>query len=134
MVLAGSEEAKRAGRVNRSRLGCGPRILALTRVTPPVETGLSHWSSREMASYVTRTEGVAVSWHYVAKLLRDPHLRPHRQGTFKLSKDPRFAEKVLDVVGLYPDPPAGAVVLSFDEKTQVQAQNCTSCCCRSTSG
>jgi transposase len=64
---------------------------------------------------------VSVSWHYVAKLWRDNHLTPHRQGTFKLSKDPRFAEKVLDVVGLYLDPPAGAVVLSLDEKTQVQA-------------
>ena len=62
-----------------------------------------------------------MSWHYVAKLWRDNGLRPHRQGTFKLSRDPRFAEKVVDMVGLYLDPPAGAVVLSFDEKTQVQA-------------
>lgn len=97
------------------------RILALTRTTPPAETGLSHWSSREMARYVERTEAVSVSWHYVAKLWRDNDLKPHRQGTFKLSKDPRFAEKVVDVVGLYMDPPVGAVVLSVDEKTQVQA-------------
>jgi transposase len=97
------------------------RILALSRTSPPPETGLSHWSSREMAAYITRTEGMSVSWHYVAKLWRDNNLKPHRQGTFKLSRDPRFAEKVLDVVGLYLDPPAGAVVLSFDEKTQVQA-------------
>jgi transposase len=48
-------------------------------------------------------------------------LQPHRQGTFKLSRDPRFADKVFDVVGLYLHPPAGAVVLSIDEKTQVQA-------------
>jgi transposase len=93
----------------------------LTRSTPPVSTGLSHWSSREMAVYLKRTEGVSVSWHYVAKLWRDNDLKPHRTGTFKLSKDPRFAEKVADVVGLYLDPPAGAVVLSIDEKTQVQA-------------
>jgi transposase len=70
------------------------RILALTRCTPPVELGLSHWSSREM---------------------------PWQAGTFKLSRDPAFAEKVADVVGLYLDPPGGAVVLSIDEKTQVQA-------------
>ncbi len=97
------------------------RILALTRMSPPVETGLSHWSSREMAAYLKRREGVSVSWHYVAKLWRDNDLRPHRQGTFKLSRDPRFADKLADVVGLYLDPPAGAVVLSIDEKTQVQA-------------
>ena len=74
-----------------------------------------------MAAYITRTEGVYVSHHYVAKLWRDNGLKPHRQGTFKLSRDPAFAEKVADVVGLYLDPPGGAVVLSIDEKTQIQA-------------
>ena len=48
-------------------------------------------------------------------------MKPQRQGTFKLSRDPQFAEKVADIVGLYLDPPGGAVVLSIDEKTQVQA-------------
>ena len=97
------------------------RILALTRTSPPAETGLSHWSSREMAAFITRTEGVSVSYHYVAKLWRDNGLAPHRQGTFKISKDPEFAEKVADIVGLYLAPPGGAVVLSIDEKTQIQA-------------
>ncbi len=97
------------------------RILAATRTSPPAETGLSHWSSREMAAFITRTRGVYVSHHYVAKLWRETGLKPHRQGTFKVSKDPAFAEKVADIVGLYLDPPAGAVVLSMDEKTQVQA-------------
>jgi transposase len=97
------------------------RILALTRQSPPVEAGLSHWSSREMAAFILRTEGTYVSHHYVAKLWRDNKLRPHRQGTFKISKDPEFAEKVTDIVGLYLDPPGGAVVLSVDEKTQIQA-------------
>jgi hypothetical protein len=78
-----------------------------------------------MAAYVSRTEGVPVSWHYVAKLWRENNLTPHRQGTFKLSPDPRFAHKVFDVIGLYLNPPAGAVVLSLDEKTQVQALNRT---------
>jgi len=119
--LAGLQEYRRGGPREQVPARVRARILALTRTTPPSETGLSHWSSREMARYVTRTEGVSVSWHYVAKLWRDNDLRPHQQGTFKLSKDPRFAEKVVDVVGLYLDPPAGAVVLSFDEKTQVQA-------------
>jgi transposase len=97
------------------------RILAASRTTPPAETGLSHWSSREMAAFIKRTEGEYVSHHYVAKLWRETGLKPHRQGTFKVSKDPAFAEKVADIVGLYLDPPAGAVVLSMDEKTQVQA-------------
>lgn len=97
------------------------RVLALTRTSPPVETGLSHWSSREMAAFLKRTEGVSVSHQYVAKLWRDTGLAPHRQGTFKLSRDPAFAEKVADIVGLYLEPPGGAVVLSIDEKTQVQA-------------
>ena len=48
-------------------------------------------------------------------------LKPHRQGTFKVSRNPAFAEKVADIVGLYLDPPGGAVVLSIDEKTQIQA-------------
>ncbi|SBW22523.1 putative transposase [Candidatus Protofrankia californiensis] len=96
------------------------RILALTRSSPPVETGLSHWSSREMATFITRTMGVSVSYHYVAKLWRDNGLKPYRQGTFKVSKDPAFAEKVADIVGLYLDPPGGAIVLSLDEKTQIQ--------------
>jgi len=97
------------------------RVLALTRMTPPSETGLSHWSSREMAAYITRTEQVAVSYHWVAKLWRENGLKPHRSGTFKLSKDPAFAAKVYDIVALYLDPPGGAVVLSLDEKTEIQA-------------
>ena len=74
-----------------------------------------------MSSFIMRTEGVYVSHHYVAKLWRETGLAPHRNGTFKLSKDPEFAAKVADVVGLYLDPPGGAVVLSIDEKTQIQA-------------
>ena len=97
------------------------RILAATRTSPPVETGLSHWSSREMVAFIERTEGVYVSHHYVAKLWRENGLIPHRDGTFKVSKDPAFAEKVADIVGLYLDPPGGAVVLSMDDKTQIQA-------------
>jgi transposase len=97
------------------------RILALTRTSPPKETGLSRWSSRAMAAFIARTEGVPVSYHYVAKLWREHGLRPHRQGTFKVSKDPEFAGKVADIVGLYLNPPGGAVVLSVDEKTQIQA-------------
>jgi transposase len=97
------------------------RILALSRTSPPVSSGLSHWSSRGMAAFIARTEGVSVSHHYVATLWREHGIKPHRQGTFKVSKDSEFAEKVADIIGLYLDPPGGAVVLSVDEKTQVQA-------------
>jgi transposase len=96
-------------------------ILALTRQSPPEKTGLSHWSSREMARYLKREMGIFVSHNFVAALWREHDLAPHRQGTFKLSADPVFEEKVIDVVGLYLDPPMDAVVLSIDEKTQIQA-------------
>lgn len=97
------------------------RILALSRQSPPEETGFSHWSSREMARYLKREEGISVSHSFVTSLWREHDLQPHRQGTFKLSTDPAFEEKVIDVIGLYLDPPMDAVVLSIDEKTQVQA-------------
>ena len=74
-----------------------------------------------MARFIARTEGVSVSYHYVAKLWRATGIRPHQSGTFKVSRDPAFADKVADVIGLYLDPPGGAVVLSIDEKTQIQA-------------
>jgi transposase len=117
------------GLINRVPTGRPPsvpvevrsKILALSQQTPPDETGLSHWSSREMARYLKRKFGVSVSHNFVASLWREHNLQPHRQGTFKLSTDPQFEEKVVDVVGLYLDPPEGAVVLSIDEKTQVQA-------------
>src|SRR5918997_5968304 len=97
------------------------RILATTRTSPPADTGLSHWSSWEMAAFIKRTQGVYVSHRYVAKLWRENGVKPHRTGTFKVSRDPAFAEKVADIVGLYLCPPGGAVVLSMDEKSQIQA-------------
>lgn len=97
------------------------RIVALTRTSPPDELGLSHWSTYEMAKYLRRVEGINVSHNFVATVWGEAGLQPHRQGTFKLSKDPQFCAKVGDIIGLYLDPPDGAVVLSFDEKTQVQA-------------
>jgi hypothetical protein len=72
---------------------------------------------------------VSVSWHYAAKLWRDNDLQPHRQGTFKLSRDPRFAEKVADIVGLYLDPPGGAVVLSIDERPRSRRWTAHNRCC-----
>lgn len=97
------------------------KILALTRQSPPETTGLSHWSSREMARYLTRERGISVSRNFVSALWRQHGLQPHRQGTFTLSTDPDFEGKVVDVVGLYLDPPMDAVVVSIDEKTRIQA-------------
>ena len=108
-------------RASRCRRAIRARILALTRTTPPPRPGLSHWSSREMAAYITRTEGVSVSWHYVAKLWRENELQAAPAGHVQAVARSAFADKVADVVGLYLDPPGGAVVLSIDEKTQVQA-------------
>jgi hypothetical protein len=62
-----------------------------------------------------------VSLSYVQRIWRSHGLQPHRIRTFKLSNDPQFAAKVRDIVGLYVDPPAHAVVLSVDEKSQIQA-------------
>ena len=117
--IAGLLERKRGAGREQVPGRIRARILAATRSAPP--DGLSHWSSREMVKFIADTEKVTVSHHYVAALWRETGLKPHRQGTFKLSRDPRFAEKVADIVGLYLDPPAAAVVLSVDEKTQVQA-------------
>jgi transposase len=119
--LSGLDDHKRGAPRAQMPSWVPGRLLALSRATPPTSTGLSHWSARTLADYFSRHEGVSVSWHYVAKLWRANDLRPHQHGAFKLSKDPAFAEKTGDIVGLYLDPPGGAVVLSVDEKSQIQA-------------
>lgn len=89
------------------------RIVALTLGEPPGET--THWTGRVMAQVA------GVSLTSVQRIWRAHGLAPHRIRTFKLSNDPKFAAKVRDIVGLYVDPPAHAVVLSVDEKSQIQA-------------
>jgi len=91
----------------------GERIVALTLAEPPGET--TQWTGRAMA----KAAGVSLS--YVQRVWHSHGLQPHRIQTFKLSNDPAFAAKVRDIVGLYVDPPAHAVVLSIDEKSQIQA-------------
>lgn len=97
------------------------RVLALTRQTPPAELGISHWTAGEMARYIRETEGVSVSQPWVSKLWRDNKLQPWRQGTFKISKDPEFEEKVRDITDLYLNPPEDEAVVSVDVKSQIQA-------------
>jgi len=89
------------------------RVVALTNTDPPHEA--THWTAGAMAA------AADISVSSVQRIWRAHQLRPHRFRSFKLSNDPAFADKVQDVVGLYVDPPAHAVVLSIDEKSQIQA-------------
>lgn len=88
-------------------------ILFLTTQRIPKEA--THWSTRLMARYAGVTQ-----WQ-VRNVWAAADLKPHRLKSFKMSNDPEFAEKVIDVVGLYLNPPTSALVLSVDEKTQIQA-------------
>jgi len=87
-------------------------VVATLESTPRHAT---HWSRAKMA------ERSGLSKSTIGRIWRDFELKPHRSEGFKLSNDPLFVEKVYDVVGLYLNPPEAAVVLSVDEKSQVQA-------------
>src|SRR5713101_4644907 len=87
-------------------------VDATLQTTPPAAT---HWSVRTMA----KAQGLGHTT--IHRIWRQHGLQPHRVETFKLSKDPRFVEKLRDVVGLYLAPPEHALVLSVDEKSQIQA-------------
>ena len=89
------------------------RVVALTLSAPRHEA--THWTAPAMA----KTVGISVS--AVQRIWRAHGLQPHRVRQFKLSRDPEFIPKLRDIVGLYVDPPAHAVVLSVDEKSQIQA-------------
>ena len=89
------------------------RVVALTCADPPHEA--THWTGRAMA------RAVGISLTSVQRIWEAHKLQPHRVRTFKRSRDPDFAAKLTDIVGLYMDPPTQAVVLSIDEKSQIQA-------------
>ena len=89
------------------------RIVTLTCAEPPGEA--THWTGRAMA----KTAGISL--RSVQRIWAAHDLQPHRIRTFKRSSDPEFAAKLEDIVGLYVDPPKHAVVLSVDEKSQIQA-------------
>jgi len=89
------------------------RVVALTCTAPPHQA--THWTGRAMA------KAIGISVGSVQRVWRAHKLQPHRLRTFKRSRDPSFAAKLTDIVGLYLDPPAHAVVLSIDEKSQIQA-------------
>ncbi|ABG97051.1 possible transposase [Rhodococcus jostii RHA1] len=106
--------AKGRGRKPSLPAGTVEEVLRLTHQGRPAD-GSTHWSTRTMAARV------GIGKDSVAKIWADHNLKPWRVATFKISNDPRFEEKLVDVVGLYLNPPARAVVFSFDEKTQCQA-------------
>src|SRR6266849_283566 len=89
------------------------RLVALTCTEPAHQA--THWTGRAMA------KAMGLSLGSVQRIWRAHQLQPHRLRTFKRSRDPAFAAKLSDIVGLYLDPPAHAVVLSLDEKSQIQA-------------
>jgi transposase len=115
--LAGLEDKPRSGRPLRINARKRAQVVAMTLKPPPA--GITHWSSRDLANEV------GVSHSTVHRIWRAHDLQPHRIETFKFSTDPNAEEKIHDVVGLYLNPPANAVVLSVDEKTQIQALNRT---------
>jgi transposase len=93
------------------------RVVAMTLAGPP--PAASHWTGSAMAK-VAR-----VSVSSVQRIWRAHGLRPHLMRQFKLSNDPQFATKLMEIVGLYVNPPDHAVVLSVDEKSQIQARDRT---------
>jgi transposase len=90
-------------------------VILATLEPPPERLGVTHWSSRLLAAEL----GISNVW--VARIWRKWGLQPWRRQTFKFSTDPQLEAKVRDVAGLYLNPPEKAVVLSVDEKSQIQA-------------
>ncbi len=104
-----------AGRGRKARHAPEKIAAAITATLHERPAGATHWSTRTLA----RAQGLSKST--VHRLWREQELRPHQQRTFKLSRDPKFLEKLTDVVGVYLTPPQNAVVLCVDEKSQIQA-------------
>ena len=112
--VAGIEkDAPRPGR--KPALGADKVQEMIRQTTQQRPANATHWSRRTMA----KEAGVSAST--VGRLRRAHGLKPHRVKTFKLSNDPRFTDKLDDIVGLYLHPPEHALVLSLDEKSQIQA-------------
>jgi len=110
--LQGLRTKPRSGRPKQITAAKERSVIAKT-LTPP--KAATHWSARRLA------KETAISHSSVHRLWRKHDLQPHRTTTFKFSTDPDFESKMADVVGLYLDPPERALVLSVDEKSQIQA-------------
>ena len=105
--------ANHGGKDSNRQAELRSEVLEATTQTIPIDA--THWSCRSMARHLGTTHS------FVNRVWRAHGLKPHLIRTFKLSNDPRFEEKLRDVVGLYLDPPHNAAVFSFDEKSQIQA-------------
>jgi len=114
--LAGLADEKRSG---RKRSVDPRRIVAETLRPPPRRLGVTHWSSRLLASRL------GISHVTVAAAWKRYGVRPWKADTFKFSTDPELEAKVADIIGLYLSPPENAIVLCCDEKSQIQALNRT---------
>lgn len=110
--LEGLEDAPHPGRPPTYDRAFRERLIETT-LRPPAEA--THWSTRRLA------KEVGASPTTVARIWKGERLKPHRVESFKFSRDPELARKVVDVVGLYLHPPEAAIVLCVDEKTQIQA-------------
>src|SRR3954465_572775 len=111
--LAGLDDEPRSGRprqIDRAR------VIATTLAPPPDKYGVTHWSSRLLARHLR------IGDYSVATIWREAGIQPWRAESFRFSTDPELEAKVVDVVGLYLDPPENAVVLCCDEKSQIQAR------------
>jgi len=112
--VAGIEkDAPRGGRPSTARDAMAAKIIEWTTLHKPGNA--THWSTRTLAAELKTSHSM------VNRVWQANGLKPHLSRTFKLSNDPRFVEKVTDVVGLYLNPPEHALVLSCDEKSQIQA-------------
>ena len=108
------QDATRPGRPRTARkTATVEQVVRITLEETP--EGATHWSTRTLAAHLS------ISAATVARIWRAHGLKPHLVKTFKLSNDPRFIEKLEDIVGLYLDPPEHALVLCCDEKTQIPA-------------
>jgi transposase len=110
--IAGLDDEPRSGRPREIDRAA---VIATTLRPPPKKYGVTHWSSRLLAGHLR------ISDHSVATIWREAGIQPWRAESFRFSTDPELAAKVVDVVGLYLAPPENAVVLSVDEKSQIQA-------------
>jgi transposase len=123
--LAGLEDAPRPGGPKTVLTDAAIAEILSATVTPPPDSlqaiGVTHWSSRRLADWLARKKKIAVSHDSITRLWRRFCLQPHRTEGFRFSTDPQLEAKIADVVGLYLHPPANAVVICIDEKSQVQA-------------
>ena len=108
-----AKDAPRGGRPPKTRDQLVRKIVEMTTQQKPANA--THWSTRTLA------KALGTNASMVSRVWRANGLKPHLVRTFKVSNDPKFVEKLVDVVGLYLDPPEHALVLCVDEKSQIQA-------------